>query len=336
LNSMNLEWFSVAILIFGFSMLGNALLIRYANIINILDIPNVRSSHLHVTPRSGGIAIIVSFCLGVGLYDASMLKGFWMPLLLVFVMGLWDDIASLSSRLKLLLSAIAGAWLFASGFEIFRFGHFLGHEIVFSYGVALAFCAFAISGFTNALNLIDGLDGLASSVSLIILLSFAYIGFKFDDSFLFVMTTFLMCAMSGFLVFNWHPAKIFMGDSGSFSIGFTIAMVVVYAVGQGYITAISTLLLAAVPILDTLIVMLRRSVKGQNPLHADKTHMHHRLMEHLGGNTRKTVILMACLQALFSYIGLGFKVRDDSIILLLYLLSFIIFYTLLTPHKESR
>ena len=335
MDVLSLEWLVICMIVFGLSMLGNALLIRYALTLGILDVPNARSSHLHVTPRSGGLAIVFAFMAGMVFLDASQIFSFLMPLFLVFGMGLWDDISSISSRIKLLITAIAGAWLFINGFEIVRFGHFFGTEIILSYGFSLAFCAFAIAGFTNALNLIDGLDGLASIVSLVILLSFAYIGFKFDDSFLFYVTTLLICAIGGFLVFNWQPAKIFMGDSGSFSIGFIIAMVVVYAIGRGYITAISTLLLAAVPILDTLIVMVRRSVKGENPLSADKTHIHHRLLKHLGGDTRKTVILIGCLQALFSYMGLGFKVRDDSIIFLLYLLSFVIFYTLLTPDKED-
>ena len=335
MSVLSVNWFVACMLVFGFSMLCNALLIRYASTFRILDIPNERSSHLHVMPRSGGIAIVCSFILGSVLLDLPRTFSFLMPLLLVFGMGLWDDIFSISSRIKLFITAIAGAWLFVNGFEIVRFGHFFGNEIIFPYGVSLVFCAFAISGFTNALNLIDGLDGLASTVSFVILFSFAYIGFKFNDPFLIYITTLLLCAMSGFLIFNWYPAKIFMGDSGSFSIGFIISLVVVYAISKEYITPMSTLLLAAVPILDTLIVMVRRLKNGHNPLRADKTHMHHRLLERFGKNTRKTVLLMGCLQAFFSYIGLGFKVRDDSMILLLYILSFVVFYTVLTPYKED-
>lgn len=322
-------------IVFGLSLLFNALLIRYASIFRILDIPNERSSHLYVMPRSGGIAIVFAFIVGLLFLDVPRIFSFLMPLLLVFGMGLWDDIFSISSRIKLFITAIAGAWLFVNGFEIIEFGHFFGNDIVFSYGISLVFCAFAISGFTNAMNLIDGLDGLASIVSFVILFAFAYIGLKFDDPFLLYITTLLISAMSGFLIFNWYPAKIFMGDSGSFSIGFIISLVVVYAISKGYITPMSTLFLAAVPILDTLIVMIRRLKKGHNPLSADKTHMHHRLLERFRNDTRKTVLLIGCLQAFFSYIGLGFKVRDDSIIFLLYILSFIIFYTVLTPDKED-
>lgn len=335
MSVLSVNWLVTCMIVFGLSLLFNALLIRYASIVRIFDTPNERSSHLNIMPRSGGIAIIFSFIAGIMLLELPRAFSFLMPLLLVFGMGLWDDISSISSRIKLCITAIAGSWLFINGFEIVQFGHFFGNEIVFSYGVSLIFCAFAISGFTNALNLIDGLDGLASTVSFVILFAFAYIGLKFDDLFLLYMTTLLICAMSGFIVFNWYPAKIFMGDSGSFSIGFIISLVVVYSISQGYITPMSTLLLAAVPILDTLIVMVRRLKKGCNPLSADKTHMHHRLLERFGNNTRKTVLLIGCLQAFFSYLGLGFKVRDDSIIFLLYLLSFVIFYTLLTSDKED-
>lgn len=321
--------------VFVLSLGLNYFLVKYMYIIKILDIPNARSSHLHVVPRSGGIAIFFSFCVALLLFNPADNYSFLFPLICVFVMGLWDDIKSVSSKMKLVITACAGMILFMNGFDIQRFGIFFGHEVIFSFWIALFFCAFAISGFVSALNLIDGLDGLSSLVSLAILVAFTYIGYKFSDTFLFYTSISLICAIGGFLVLNWHPAKIFMGDSGSFMIGFVIAMIAIYAIKQNYITAISVLLLAAIPILDTLIVMLRRILQHQSPLSADRTHIHHLILKLQYGNTRITVLIIGLLQGLFSYLGLGFKVRDDFYIFLLYILFFIIFYLLLTP-KGSK
>lgn len=321
--------------IFSVSLGLNFLLVYYQKRINILDIPNDRSSHDRVVPRSGGIAIFSAFVYAFVLFNPLENAIALLPLTLVFITGLWDDIRSVPARLKLLITACAGGLLYLNGFDIQRFGIFFGHEIVFTFWAALAFCAFAISGFVSALNLIDGLDGLASCIALVILAAFAYIGWKYEDLFLFYTSVGLISALIGFLVLNWHPAKIFMGDSGSLTIGFIIAMLTLYSIQKAYITAISILLLAAIPILDTLIVMLRRILNHQSPLHADKTHIHHMIFQLQNGNTRRTVIILGLLQGFFSYIGLGFKVRDDVYIFFLYALCFTIFYLLLTPKRGA-
>jgi UDP-GlcNAc:undecaprenyl-phosphate GlcNAc-1-phosphate transferase len=314
----------------------NYLLIKYTHILKIIDIPNERSSHTKVVPRSGGIGMFAAFTFGIFLFDIEHSYLFLIPLSGIFLVGLWDDIRSISSKKKLFLTACAAIILYQVGFDIQHFGTFLGHEIVFNYWVALLFFAFAISGFVSSINLIDGLDGLASVVSLAILFPFAYIGYKYADTFLLYSTLILMSAIGGFLILNWHPAKIFMGDSGSMFLGFMISIIVVYSIQKDYITAISTLLLCAIPILDTLIVMLRRVLHHHDPLAADKTHIHHLLLKQQCGNTRKTVLLLGLMQILFSYIGLGFKVRDDIFIFILYSLCFILLYFILTPmNKDS-
>ena len=322
--------------ILALSYVLNFFLVRYMYTIKILDIPNERSSHLHVTPRSGGIALFISCLFGFLVFDIHTSFLFLIPLSIVFIVGLYDDLYTLSSKLKLALTALAASLLFFMGFDIQHFGTFFGNEIILGFWIALLFYAFAVSGFVSALNLIDGLDGLASLVSLAILLPFAYIGFKYSDTFLFYTTCVTISAILGFLILNWHPAKIFMGDSGSMLLGFIISIIVTYAIQKDYITAISVLLLAAVPIMDTLIVMLRRLLYKKNPFHADKTHMHHIFLKHQQGDTRKTVLLVGLIQILFSYLGLGFKVRDDIFILILYVLCFVLFYFILTPNKAEN
>lgn len=331
MSLIEMSVFIKLIFIIACSFLLNFLLVRYMHQVNILDIPNERSSHTKVVPRSGGIGMFAAFAFGVFLFDIEHSYLFLIPLSGIFLVGLWDDIRSISSKKKLFLTACAAIILYQVGFDIQHFGTFLGHEIVLNNWVALLFFAFAISGFVSSINLIDGLDGLASVVSLAILFPFAYIGYKYQDVFLLYATLILMSALGGFLILNWHPAKIFMGDSGSMFLGFMISIIVVYAIQKDYITAISTLLLCAIPILDTLIVMLRRVLHHHDPLAADRTHMHHLLLKQQCGNTRKTVLLLGLMQILFSYIGLGFKVRDDIFIFILYSLFFILLYFILTP-----
>lgn len=311
-------------------------LLRYQKIIKILDEPNARSHHKVIIPRSGGIAIFSAFCVGIFLCGLKHNYLFMVPLTIVFILGLYDDIKSISSKKKLFITFFASMLLFFLGFELERYGDFFGHEVIAPLWFSCLFFSIACAGFINAVNLIDGLDGLASLISLIILCAFTYLGFKWNDVFLFNVAAVLIASIFGFLIFNWHPAKIFMGDSGSLSLGFVIVLLCVYAIKQQYITAISVLLLAAIPILDTLIVMARRIVNKHNPFKADKTHIHHIILHQQNKHVVRTVLLMGVWQMLFTYIGLGFKVRDDVYILVLFLLCFFLFYFSLTPKKRRK
>lgn len=133
-----------------------------------------------------------------------------------------------------------------------------------------------LSGFTNALNLIDGLDGLAGTISFIILSTFLYIGLAHQDELIVTICSIVLSSLVAFLIFNWNPAKIFMGDSGSLFLGFVISIVA--TISLKYIHPISVLYLVALPIVDTLIVMVRRIRNGKSHFSPDKTHIHHILL----------------------------------------------------------
>ena len=333
---MNLLTIYIFIGVFGISAILSFLLVKYKHIVRVLDEPNARSHHKVVVPRSGGIAIFLSFIVGTFMLDIAHNYLFLAPLFIIFGLGLYDDIKGISSKKKLLVTFFSSMLLFFLGFDLERYGHFFGHEVIVPLWFSCLFFSIACAGFINAVNLIDGLDGLASFIALIILSAFAYLGFKWNDAFLFNVAVVLIASIFGFLVFNWHPAKIFMGDSGSLSLGFVIVLLCVYAIKQQYITAVSVLLLAALPILDTLIVMVRRVVNKQNPFKADKTHIHHIILQQQNKHVVRTVLLMGVWQMLFTYIGLGFKVRDDVYILILFLLCFFLFYFSLTPKKRRK
>lgn len=225
---------------------------------------------------------------------------------------------------------VAATFLYIDGYFITSIGVFFKVDLIMPTSIAYLFLLFAVVGFINAMNLIDGLDGLSSGIGIVILISFAYIGFKYNDNFLFYISMTLIFSLCGFLIFNWYPSKIFMGDTGSLSLGFVIVVLSIYSINSNYISAVSVLLLAAVPILDTLIVMFRRISQKKNPFKADKTHIHHVILFQQNKNVRKTSLILIFLQLIFVYIGLGFKVRDDIYILGVFIMLFILFYLLLT------
>lgn len=324
--------------VFVLSYLINKILIKSASKFGLIDTPNHRSVHKNPVARGGGVAIFLAFFIGVFLVqefiDFHLSIGLLATLGFVLVSGVIDDIFGTSSKFKLLLIFIGANLLFINGFEIKTLGVVFGNEIALGGIAGYILLVVATTGFTNAMNLIDGLDGLASIVAIVILGAFAWMGFKLEDPFLFYTASLAIVSISGFLVLNWHPAKIFMGDSGSLTIGFLIVVLSVYAILIGRLTPASLLLIAAVPILDTLVVMTRRIRKGLSPFSADKTHIHHLLLRQQQRDVKRTVLLLGAIQLLFTYIGLGFKVRDDIVILGMFGLLFFVFYFLFTPKKN--
>ena len=236
--------------------------------------------------------------------------------------------------------AIFILWL--NGVSIDTLGVWYGYDVTLVSGVALVLSLFALSGFTNALNLIDGIDGLSSSIALIILLFFAFLGFEYHNDLIVIISTFTIAVLIGFLFFNWHPAQIFMGDSGSLTIGFIISLLAVLSLQNVHPVAI--LYLTAMPILDTLIVMIRRIRRGKSPFSPDKTHIHHILVKFFDMNVRKTVGFLVILQIVFSSIGymiLDSINRNGSQNVPLFALvgfafMFILFYMIFTGIKKRQ
>jgi UDP-GlcNAc:undecaprenyl-phosphate GlcNAc-1-phosphate transferase len=330
---MNIIYLLVSLL---FSGVVTFLLIKHQDKINLFSEQNHRSMHKKKIPESGGIAIFLSFIFCIFLFDTEIDMGILGGVIFMFLVGLYDDKFGMNYKQKVFSIFIVANILYFSGFYIEHVGVFFGHEVVLNGVFAYLLLSFALVGFINAINLIDGLDGLVGVVGIIILSSFLYMGVKFGDDFLIYFAAVYICSLLGFLFFNWSPAKIFMGDNGSLMTGLIIAIVSIHAVNQHYTTLVSTMLLTAVPILDTFIIIARRLRAGKNPFEADKQHMHHIIYEQQGKNTKKTVFVMGLMQLLFSYMGLGFKLRDDMLIVVLFLMLFVLFYFLLNPNtKES-
>jgi UDP-GlcNAc:undecaprenyl-phosphate GlcNAc-1-phosphate transferase len=285
--------------------------------------------------RAGGIAVFGAFMLGLVLNPVDINIYLILSFLLVFFLGIYDDINGTSSKIKFFWIGLSATVMYFGDFYISSLGIFNGYELSLNHLFAYVLLLFAIVGFVNAMNLIDGLDGLAAGISIVILFAFAYMGYKYKDVFLFYIPSYLMIALFAFLFFNWFPSKIFIGDSGSLTLGLVIGICSIYAINHGYITPSSVLLLAAVPILDTLIVFTRRILNKQNPFDADRKHIHHVFLKQQKSVPRSSLLLIL-LQFIFTYIGLGFKVRDDILILVIFVLFFILFYFLLTPSKKPK
>jgi len=314
--SLGLELF----FLFGMGILGTRLLIRFAHSLHLVDEPNHRSVHLEPTPRGGGIVFTLVALLDLLLFHPSLFVGHLSEitaLMLILGIGILDDRHDAAPRVKFFIIAMATLVLAEKGVVIDDVGRYFGLEIRLGW-LAVPFTFFAIAGFTNAMNLVDGIDGLAGSLALIILAAFAWLGWRHGDPFLFRLSIAFMTGVAAFLLFNWRPASIFMGDSGSLTLGFLVAMLSIRALA--YLPSVSVLYLGALPILDTLVAMIRRKRAGLSAMAPDRCHFHHLLLQKTG-SVAKVVGAMTLIQGGFLLAGLSLKKgMDQTLPLLLFFL----------------
>jgi len=329
--------FLEGVLTFFLAVLIISLVIKYSSRIGMLDIPNARSSHVAPTPRGAGVGIYLASLFSFLLFYPHIVGEYWSFFLaqfLIFFVGVYDDNREASPKIKFIVIILSAVLIFFfNDFRIDTLGTWFGYSISLPLWIALPFTVFAITGFTNALNLIDGLDGLAGGVSMVIFLAFFYIGYHYGDMFIQVVSFLMIAALVGFLLFNWHPAAIFMGDSGSLVLGFTIAAVAIRAIE--YVSVTSILFLAALPIIDTIVVMVRRMQRGQSPFMPDKTHLHHKIVM-WRKNVDYSVVLLILIQISFSLIGVYVHDRDDGAIFILFLIILLLFFAMLDERVASR
>lgn len=313
------------------------LIIRFAPTVGLIDIPNHRSSHKTVTPRGAGIGIV----FGVMVSDLFFLNELvltyfttFLAIFIVFVVGVLDDHRDATPKIKFYVIFTAVLLLAYDGVIVHSLGNLFGFDVTLGW-FAIPFTMFAVAGFTNALNLSDGLDGLAGSLSIIILSTLCVIGYENNDFFILSTSLSFIAAILAFMWFNWNPAKIFMGDSGSLTLGFLISVLGIKALD--YINPTSILFIAAIPILDTLIVMIRRKRSGYSMFAPDKLHIHHILLRFFNGDVRKTVILIALLQIGFSIVGIAFsEVYHQRYVFILFIVNIAAFYLLLNGMLERQ
>lgn len=312
--------------------------------VGALDIPNERKVHTKPMPRLGGLAIFFGFLLGYMIYGthSSQMNSILIGSFVIILTGVMDDIKPLKPSVKFIGQLIASLIL------VF-YGNFLIKEIS-AFGLVIDFGVFSplitiffILGCINCMNLIDGLDGLAAGISSIYFLTIGIIAtmqqkFGLD----FILTFVLLGSTLGFLVHNFHPASIFMGDSGSMFLGFIIATIAL--LGFKNVTMSSfliPLLILAIPILDTLFAILRRTLKGESISTPDKFHIHHQLLNR-NFSQRQTVLIIYGINLLFAIASIVYVLKDAVLgyviygVLLVLIGLFVMKTNVIFEHKEKK
>lgn len=331
--------FNTFLLVFILSLIFIWVIRNYAQKFGLIDIPNDRSIHTSHTPRAAGIAFFMAVMLVFSFFFFDIFYSYlwtFLAIFFMFLIGLWDDLDGTSPKIKFFIITISTILLSFDSIIIDNLGTFFYVNISLSW-LALPFTIFVVSGFTNALNLIDGLDGLATSISIIILGAFFWIGYSNQDMLIMLLSGSFIASLAAFLFYNWYPASIFMGDSGSLVIGFVISVLGIKALA--YIPAVSILYLGAIPIFDTLIVMIRRKRAGRSFFYADSCHMHHLLKKVFKENTQKTVLFLLGIQLFYSVFALQLsKEIDQGFLLMVFILNILVLYILLekTIAKQKR
>lgn len=303
---------------------------------------NNRTVHHGIIPRTGGYAIYVAFLIGamVFLKTDNQINSILIGGLIVFLFGLYDDIHDLPPKMKV-LGQVAAALIVIFYGGISLKGFTIPYiPTILSYSIALIITLGWIVGITNAVNLIDGLDGLCGGISMIVLITTGLISIHYGRTDITSLTLLLAGSIGGFLVFNFHPAKIFMGDCGALFIGFMLSVISLLGFGfktSTFFTLGAPIVVLAVPIMDTLIAIIRRKVHHQRFDEADKGHLHHKLMFSLELGQTKSVLILYIATALFSICSFIhiYSVTASILLFALLLLVFEIFveYTNMISRK---
>ncbi len=328
---MSLEQYALFLIPLALSLGITPLVISYAKRIGAIDQPNERKVHKNPVPRLGGVAIYVSFfvTLAIALYldsGAGTFAGMTphtglmlvISLTMVLLIGIWDDLYQLSPGKKLIGQVVAGTVVYFAGFKISAITHPFSPDLLslgyLDYPATLLW----VVGITNAINLIDGLDGLAGGVAVIVSLTMFAIASLKGDVTTAMMALMLAGSILGFLRYNFNGARIFLGDSGSLFIGFLLAILSIRSSTKGS-TAFSIMvpmLALGLPIMDTLLSMTRRLLRSIVPQEKqsqtifgrlvgmflpDRGHIHHRLIDR-GLSHRNVVLLLYMVSCAF---GLG-------------------------------
>jgi UDP-GlcNAc:undecaprenyl-phosphate/decaprenyl-phosphate GlcNAc-1-phosphate transferase len=324
---------AAAITAFVISFLIVPVIIKYSLMKNLVDIPGRRKIHKKITPSMGGIAI---FC---GFFIASLIwieipywkeiKFILVSLFVIFFIGVRDDLVPLSPILKLVGQIMAAAlliFLFDLRLRSF-YGLFGIYELpaIISYLITI----FTIIVVTNSFNLIDGLDGLAGTLAMVALLAFGIWFYLIDDSVFSIFSFAMLGAILAFLIFNWEPSEVFMGDTGALVIGMMLAILAIHFIDLNYNLPVgapykftasvgTAACFIIIPLVDTCRIIILRLSQKKSPFKPDKSHIHHAIMR-LGMSHSQTTVILAITQIVYIGVALLFFNTTDR-----YLLSAIV------------
>ena len=295
----------------------------------LFDPVDARKLHTQPIPRVGGVAVFLAAAAALALVVALVgdraatfggpgLRAVVLGAAGMHLLGLWDDLRPMRARTKLLGQVLIAVAVFLAGVRVTTLSLPLAGVVEFGPVAGLVFTVFWLVGITNAFNLIDGLDGLASGAALFALTTMFVVGSVNGQNGTALVTLVVAGSVLGFLLYNWHPASIFLGDSGSLFLGFTLAGMGLMSSQKG-----STVVAVAIPVvslglpvLDTALAIARRFLRGQPIFSADRGHIHHRMLS-LGHSPRNVALLMygACAALALS----GMLLVNNSLYVALFL-----------------
>lgn len=316
-------------IVFLFVLVIVPLIKKLALYVGAVDIPGGRHIHHKIMPKFGGLAIFLGFLLGYMFFcsQTPQMISILIGGIIILLVGLLDDIKRLPASVQFIGQIL-------SALVVVFYGNIVMNDIS-AYGIYVNFGIFAkpltvlfIVAIMNCMNFIDGLDGLASGISTIFFVTISviiyYIGIYngLDSSLTLIMTG----ATLGFLVHNFYPAKIFLGNSGSMFLGYMISVISLLGFKNVTITSfIVPILVLAIPILDTFFAIIRRLLKRESPTKGDKQHLHHQLLQRTSSQL-KSVLIIYAMNILFSAASILYVIRNPKLGQILYIIIFIIIF----------
>lgn len=331
---------------FIFSIIIMFLMRKIAHHIGAMDLPRSEEGNRHIhknaTPKLGGVGIFLSFLLGYMLFGEQSIRmnSILIGSFIIILTGIIDDIKPIRAIHKMF------GHLLAAMVIVFYGGILLNNITAFGYSFDFGILAYPLTiifivGCTNIINLIDGLDGLSGGICSIFYITIAIIGFYQGraGSLVMILTLIMLGSTLGFLIHNFHPAKIFAGDCATF-MGFIISVITLLEFkGPALISFFVPVTILGIPILDTLFAIIRRLLKGEPPFKADKQHLHHQL---LGMNFSQTitVLIIYGINILFASATICFTLINQKVGQIIYIIIFLlviwfIFHTTIIIDKTS-
>lgn len=318
------------------ALLMTPLVKRFAFWVGAVDAPNHRKVHSRIMPRLGGLAIFIAFIAAyfvvspaINTLKTDVVFGLLVGGAIVVLIGALDDRFDLSPKIKLLGQILAASVVVYSGAVIDLVNLPFGDGAVSLTWLAVPLTIFWIVGVTNAINLIDGLDGLSAGVSGIATTTILVLALMMGNVTVALLCVVLLGSIAGFLFYNFHPAKIFMGDSGALFLGFCLATLSVLGFKQATVVSLLVpIMILGVPLSDTFFAIMRRWVNNLPISAADKSHLHHCLLQ-LGFSHRTTVLIIYGIAVFFgsSAVLLSFMSEQDALwgaVILIAILLFVL------------
>lgn len=279
----------------------------FAYKVGAIDVPkDARRMHKVPIPRLGGLAIFIGFMVSILLFvnirGNPQMQSILLGAVVIVVLGVVDDIMALPALLKFVVQIVAALIPALNGVTILAFSNpniFSDKLYWVLGGLSVPFTVIWIVAITNSVNLIDGLDGLADGVSAISATTMLVIALLYSEAQVAIVMAALVGACVGFMPYNLNPAKMFMGDTGATFLGYILATMSIQGLFKYYavVSFVVPFLILGLPIFDTAFAFIRRIAHGQSPMHADRGHIHHRLID-MGLNQKQAVATLYVISAI--------------------------------------